>query len=69
VLRPQSLRVRFERGDGAEADVVLYAGGRADVGLVKPSMDLLQEEYHELDHADEFGALLDSVAARLLDPS
>jgi hypothetical protein len=69
VLRPRSLRVHLERGQGAEAEVVLYAGGWADVGLLTPSMTLGQEEYHELDDVDEFGALLDNVVSRLLAPS
>jgi hypothetical protein len=65
VLRPMSLGLMLRRADGAEAEVVLYAGGWADVATFQPEAGDVWQDYVELDSADEFGALLDRVVARL----
>lgn len=64
VRRPLSLGVHIH-GDDAEAQIVLYAGGWADADYYTASIDEMIAEYVELEDADEFGPLLDRIAARL----
>jgi hypothetical protein len=66
VRRPMSLRVQLEGPEGSIAEVILYAGGWADVLLVAPSSADIEAEYHELDEVEEFGPLLDRMVSRLV---
>jgi hypothetical protein len=66
IRRPMLLRVRLEGPGASEAEVVLYAGGWADVLLAPPSSAGIEPEYHELDEVEEFGVLLDRVVSRLV---
>jgi hypothetical protein len=62
--RPMSLGIRLRRGEG-EAEVVLYAGGWADADYLPADRQEVTSEYVELDHADEFGPLLNRIVAAL----
>jgi hypothetical protein len=68
VRTPMSLGLRLEGAERAEAEIVLYAGGWADV-LVAASgsePEQVSQEYVELEAADEFGKLLDRVVTRMV---
>ena len=66
VRRPMSLGLHVEGSGAAEAEVVLYAGGWADVAVVASSSTEPHQEYVELDDADEFGELLDRMVSRMV---
>jgi hypothetical protein len=66
ISRPMSLGLRIEGGAPAEAEIILYAGGWADVNLVAASSAEVESEYIELETPEEFGPLLDRVVLRLL---
>src|SRR5436190_424683 len=51
--RPMSLGLMLRRGDGAEVEVVLYAGGWADVATFNPHAGDVWNDYVELESADE----------------
>ncbi|HZA79548.1 MAG TPA: hypothetical protein VE623_24490 [Acidimicrobiales bacterium] len=61
-----SLGVRIERGAAAEAELVVYAGGWADLMLYGIRDEDVLGEYVELETADEVGPLVDRAVARLL---
>lgn len=65
VQRPMSLGLRLETAEGAEAEVVLYAGGWADVLVAAPPCYEIEPEYVELEAVDEFDELLDRIVARV----
>jgi hypothetical protein len=58
VVSPMSVGVRI-RGEGREAEIVVYAGGWADADCVR--FDDYVSEYVELDDADAVQVLLDRV--------
>jgi hypothetical protein len=64
VRRPMSLGLRVH-GHANEAEFVLYAGGWADVDVVR-GIDEPVSEYVELDEVEEFGLVLDRVIASLV---
>lgn len=69
VVRPMSVGLRVTAGR-SELDVVLYAGGWADVGMVRLDSDdpldaTVSENYVEIESADEFGRLLDEFERSL----
>ena len=66
VERPMSLGVRIERGAAAEAELVVYAGGWADLMLYGIGDEDVLGEYVELETADEVGPLVDRAVARVL---
>lgn len=59
-IRPKSLGLRL-RGQDSEAEVVLYAGGWADLDYARPGSDEVISEYIELETAEEFGPVLDRI--------
>jgi hypothetical protein len=52
-------------GHAREATFVLYAGGWADVDLIRPGIENPISEHIELDDVEEFGGVMDRVIARL----
>jgi hypothetical protein len=67
IRRPRSLGLRLELPD-AEAEIVLYEHGWADVDVARwPEVDVHTEGI-ELETAEEFGPLLDRVLARMTGP-
>jgi hypothetical protein len=66
----QQIRVPYSVGvritcEQAEAQLVLYASGWADVDCLLWADDVVTTEYVELDDAEQFGALLDRIVRRL----
>lgn len=66
VVRPMSLGLRIELGSTAEATLVVYAGGWADVALYGIGDDHVLSQYVELESAEEVGPLVDRAVARLM---
>jgi hypothetical protein len=66
VKRPMSVGVRIERGATAEAELIVYAGGWADLMLYGVSDEDVVGEYLEIDAGHEVGALVDRAVARLM---
>ncbi len=54
-----------KRGAAAEAELVVYASGWADLMLYGVSDEEVVGEYVELETGDEVGPLLDRAVARL----
>lgn len=69
VVRPMSVGLRIRVGR-SELEIVLYAGGWADVGILRwdgddPASARIIENYVELESAEEFGPLLDESVGQL----
>lgn len=60
-----SLGFRLDRDDGAEAEVVAYAGGWADFSTWMPGYEPVQAS-HEIDHAKQFADRLDEALKTLI---
>lgn len=65
VASPMSLGVALDRPDGAEAEVVVYAGGWADFTTWVPGHEPVQT-YQEIDDPAGFATCLDSSLAPLV---
>jgi hypothetical protein len=65
VASPMSLGVALDRRDGAEAEVVVYAGGWADFTTWVPGQDPVQA-HHEIDDPAGFATCVDAALAVLV---
>lgn len=69
VVRPMSLGLHLRVGS-SELEIVLYAGGWADVGILRrdgddPESARIIEDYVDLESAEAFGRLLDESVGQL----
>jgi hypothetical protein len=65
VFSPMSLGVALDRPDGAEAEVVVDAGGWADFTTWVPGQEPVQT-HHEIDDPVRFATRVDEALAALL---
>lgn len=68
VVSPMSVGARLDRDDGAEAEVVLYAGGWADFVTWVPGEEYIAT-YQGIDDPEDFARRLDEAFGVLLRPS
>ncbi|MFQ6225812.1 hypothetical protein [Nocardia sp. NPDC002869] len=63
--RPMSLGVVVHGEHDAFWELVLYAGGWADVYYVPPGSNEAVTEYVEFDNADQVGPVLDRITSKI----
>ena len=62
---PMSFAVGLDRLDGSEAEVVVYAGGWADITTWVPGQEPVHT-YHEIDDPAAFATCVDEALAALV---
>lgn len=65
VVSPMSFGFQLKRSDGGEAEVVVYAGGWADLVSWIPGTEL-ENAYREIESPRHFASALDSFLARFI---
>lgn len=63
VVSPMSLGFQLGRSDGAEVEVVVYAGGWVDLTGWIPDAEI-EHAYREIDSPSQFAAVLDDFLVR-----
>ena len=63
VVSPMSLGFQLKRSDGAEVEVVIYAGGWADLTAWSPDTEI-EHAYREIESPSQFAGILDDFLVR-----